>query len=333
MPENVLVTGGAGYIGSSICSALADAGHIPIVVDTLSTGHRGFVGRRRFYEGDAGDSALIARVFRENAPVRFAIHCAASTSVPESVRQPYAYYKNNVAASIELFGALARLGCRNVVFSGSASVYAADSGAQATELSPVAPASPYARSKLMCERVLEDIAAAEGMRALSLRYFNPIGADPKMRSGQAQKEAAQVLSALLEVAAGRQDAFSVTGVDWNTRDGTGIRDYIHVWDIARAHVAAVERMESAMPPGGGFEVVNLGSGRGVTVRELVAAFERALGSPVPTVDAPPRPGDVAGAFCSAEKAERLLEWRAEMRLEDGIRHALEWARERESRDL
>ena len=154
---------------------------------------------------------------------------------------------------------------------------------------------------------------------------DPIGADPKMRSGQTQKTPSQILSILVEVASGRQPVFSVTGTDWPTRDGTGIRDYVHVWDLASAHVAAVERLDDMLPDKGGYEVINLGTGAGVTVREFVKAFESAYGNAVPTIDAPPRPGDVAGAYTSVEKAHSLLGWCPTLSLEDGIRHALEWA--------
>ena len=194
-----------------------------------------------------------------------------------------------------------------------------------TETSPTRPLSPYARTKLIMEMVLEDLAEASGLKALSLRYFNPIGADPKMRSGQRQQVASQIMSVLVEVAAGKRPAFHVTGTEWPTRDGTGVRDYVHVWDLARAHVAAVERIDEIFPDGGGSEIINLGTGSGVTVREFVHAFERVLGRRVPTVDALPRPGDVAGAYANIEKAERLLGWSPELSLDDGIRHALDWA--------
>ena len=193
-----------------------------------------------------------------------------------------------------------------------------------TEDSPTRPQSPYARSKLMTEMMLEDMAASYGLKAISLRYFNPIGADPKLRSGQVQREATQIVNILVEVASGDRPMFQVTGTDWPTRDGTGIRDYIHVWDLAQAHVKAVERIDDVFPDGPGFKVINLGSGSGVTVREIVSAFERVHGSPLPQEDAPPRPGDVAGAYANADRAAELLGWQTTLSLEDGIRDALAW---------
>ena len=177
----------------------------------------------------------------------------------------------------------------------------------------------------MTEMMLEDMAAGYGLKAISLRYFNPIGADPKLRSGQAQREATQIVNVLVAVANGDRPIFQVTGTNWPTRDGTGIRDYVHVWDLARAHVRAVERIDEVFPNGPGFVVINLGTGTGVTVREIVSAFERVHGSSLPQEDAPPRPGDVAGAYANADRAAELLGWRAELSVEDGIRDALAWA--------
>ena len=325
MTQTVLVTGGAGYIGSTICSALEDAGHSPVVLDSLVSGNLSMVGNRPFYRGNVGDSAVIAKVFADYPDLDCTIHCAALAIVPDSVSRPLHYYSNNVSGSIELFRNLVEHGCRGIVFSSSASVYDALFGPEVTEVSPVRPLSPYARTKSMTEMVLEDLAVATDLRTLSLRYFNPIGADPEMRSGQTQEIASQILSVLVEVASGRRPTFQVTGTDWPTRDGTGIRDYVHVWDLAKAHVAAVERLPHIFPRRGGYEVINLGTGTGVTVREFVAAFERVLGREVPTMDAPPRPGDVAGAYANVDKAYRLLDWRPALTLEDGIRHSLEWS--------
>ena len=325
VPRKVLVTGGAGYIGSTICSALEDAGHSPVILDSLVNGREAFAGARPFYRGDIADPDVVSRVFKDHPDIGFAIHCAALAVVPDSVARPYEYYRNNVTGSAELFRMLAEHGCRNVVFSSSASVYDNVPGFMVTEDSPTRPQSPYARSKLMTEMMLEDMAVGYGLKAISLRYFNPIGADPKLRSGQAQREATQIVNVLVSVANGDRPIFQVTGTNWPTRDGTGIRDYVHVWDLALAHVRAVERIDDALPDGPGFVVINLGTGRGVTVREIVSAFERVHGSSLPQEDAPPRPGDVAGAYANADRAAELLGWRAELSVEDGIRDALAWA--------
>ncbi len=325
IPRKVLVTGGAGYIGSTVCSALEDSGHSPVILDSLVNGREAFAGSRPLYLGDIADPKIVSRIFADHPDISFAIHCAALAVVPDSVERPYEYYRNNVAGSAELFRMLAEHGCRNVVFSSSASVYASDSGFMVTEESPTRPQSPYARSKLMTEMMLEDMAFSYGLKAISLRYFNPIGADPKLRSGQAQREATQIVNVLVAVANGDRPIFRVTGTDWPTRDGTGIRDYVHVWDLAQAHVKAVECIEDIFPDEPGFVVINLGSGAGVTVREIVQAFERVRGSPIPKEDAPSRPGDVAGAYANADRAARLLGWRAALSVEDGIRDALAWA--------
>lgn len=325
VPHKVLVTGGAGYIGSTICSALEDAGHSPVILDSLVNGREEFARSRPLYRGDIADPDILSQVFQDHPDIGFAIHCAALAVVPDSVSRPYAYYRNNVTGSAELFRMLSRHGCENIVFSSSAAIYDNVPGFMVTEDSPTRPQSPYARSKLMTEMMLEDMAASYGLKAISLRYFNPIGADPKLRSGQVQREATQILSILVEVANGDRPVFQVTGTDWPTRDGTGIRDYLHVWDLAQAHVRAVERIDDVFPDGPGFKIINLGSGSGVTVREIVSAFERVHGAPIPQEDAPPRPGDVAGAFTNADRAAELLGWRATMSIEDGIRDALAWA--------
>lgn len=325
VPHKVLVTGGAGYIGSTICSALEDAGHSPVILDSMVNGRESFVGSRPLYRGDIADPEVVSRVFQDHPDISFAIHCAALAVVPDSVSRPYEYYRNNVAGSAELFRMLAEYGCDNVVFSSSASVYDNVPGFMVTEESPTRPQSPYARSKLITEMMLEDMAASYGLKAISLRYFNPIGADPRMRSGQVQREATQIVNVLVSVANGDRPIFQVTGTDWPTRDGTGIRDYIHVWDLARAHVKAVERIDDVFPDGPGFEIINLGTGKGVTVREIVSAFERVYGAPIPQEDAPPRPGDVAGAYANADRAAELLGWHTTLSLEEGIRDALTWA--------
>lgn len=329
-----LVTGGAGYIGSTICSALEDAGHTPVILDSLVTGREEFTKGRLFYRADIADEAAVKKVFQEHPDIQAAIHCAALIVVPESVSQPYEYYRHNVAKSLEFFRTLNQAGCKRVVFSSSASLYDVVPGFMVTEDSPLLPSSPYARTKAMMEWILKDFCAAYGMRGIALRYFNPIGADPKMRSGIHVKNPTHVLGKLVDAAQGRLDEFVITGVDWPTRDGTGIRDYIHVWDLARAHIHAVVDFDAAFERAGdppeGYLVINLGTGRGVTVRELVTAFEKVYGSTIRKRDSGPRPGDVAGSFCNADTAWRLLKWKAELSIEAGIRDALKWGEVRES---
>jgi UDP-glucose 4-epimerase len=288
------------------------------------------VAGRTFYEGDVGDSDLVARILNEHPDIDRVVHLAARIVVPESVAEPHLYYHNNVVKSLELFRVLHQLGVSRVVFSSSASVYAPTTGGEVQETSPTGPTSPYARTKLMTEMVLEDLGAAGLMRSVSLRYFNPIGSDPELRSGTHVARPSHVLGQLTATALGQQPTFTLTGTDFHTRDGTGLRDYIHVWDLARAHVRAVERFDevldlSAAPS----TVVNLGTGRGVTVRELIAIVEAVTGRPLAVTEAPPRAGDSPGAYANVDKAARLLGWRAELSVEEGVRSALAWASRRE----
>lgn len=327
----VLVTGGAGYIGSVTATALEAAGHVPVVLDSLLSGPEVFVAGRTFYRGDVADRDLLARVVAEHPDLDCTIHMAARVVVGESVAEPYRYYRDNVAKSLELFDQLTALGKPRVVFSSSASVYAAVEGFEVFEDSPTEPVSPYARTKLMMEEVLTDLAAATDLRALVLRYFNPIGADPGLRHGIYVREPSHVLGQLVMAAQGQRDAFAITGTDWPTRDGTGLRDYVHVWDLALAHVRAVEAFDSALDRvGAPSTIINLGTGDGVTVRELVSAVEQVLGRPVPTRDAPRRDGDAVGGYANVDKARDLLGWTARSSLLDGVTSALQWADRRQA---
>lgn len=327
----VLLTGGAGYIGSTTAKALEERGHTPVILDSLLSGPRAFIGSRVFYEGDISDRRLVRRIITEHPDIDVTVHMAARIVVSESVRQPVEYYRDNVAKSLEFFDELVAAGKPRVVFSSSASLYGTVPGFEVRETDPVEPGSPYARTKWMMERILEDMCAASEMRAIILRYFNPIGADPDLSSGVYVREPSHVLGQLVMAALGQREAFAITGVDLPTRDGTGLRDYIHVWDLARAHVRAVERFDTVITRvGEPSTVINLGTGDGTTVRELLAAFERVFGRPVPVVEAPPREGDTVGAFANVEKAGELLGWEAELSLDDGIASALAWSAKRES---
>jgi len=326
----ILVTGGAGYIGSTTAKALEEAGHVPVVLDSLLSGPRAFVRDRIFYEGDIADRALVARVVDEHPDLDATIHMAARIVVPESVEKPYEYYRDNVAKSLELFDQLTALGKPRVLFSSSASLYATKDEFEVREGDPIDPPSPYARTKRMIEQVLEDLAVATDLRAIILRYFNPIGSDPDLESGIYVKEPSHVLGQLVMAARGQKDSFTITGTDHPTRDGTGIRDYIHVWDLARAHVRAVERFDDVLARAEAPSVIiNVGRGEGVTVRELIAAFERVYGSEVPTTEAPPRPGDSVGAFANVDRSGELLGWHTELSIDDAIASALAWADRRQ----
>ncbi|MEN9530449.1 MAG: UDP-glucose 4-epimerase [Pseudomonadota bacterium] len=329
----VLVTGGAGYIGSTVCSALLDSGHTPVILDSLVTGQEVFTRGRIFYKGDIADSALVGRLLDEHPDIKIVVHCAALIVVPESMEKPYEYYRENVSKSTEFFKILVDRGINGVVFSSSASIYSVVENFKVTEESPLAPQSPYARTKFMMEMVLKDFASAYGLKGIALRYFNPIGADPKLRSGIHVREPSHVVGKLVDCARGKLPKFEVTGVQWPTRDGSGLRDYIHVWDLAKAHVAAVEKFDaifSGKTRSDLYEVINLGTGQGVTVKELLSAFERVFGKTLNKGEAPPRPGDNAGSFASCEKAENALGWRAEKSIDEGIADALRWGDMRRS---
>ena len=329
-----LITGGAGYIGSTVASALEDAGHTPVILDSLVTGRIEFTKGRIFYQGDIADRNVIERIFTDHPDIYAVLHCAALIVVPESVSKPYEYYRENVSKSNEMFHILNELGCKRIVFSSSAAIYDKVDQFMVTEEAPLAPGSPYARTKFIMEMVLKDTCRAYGMKGIALRYFNPIGADPKYRTGIHIKEPSHVLGKLVDTALGKQEYFTITGTNWPTRDGSGIRDYIHVWDLAAAHLQALTNFDRAFERAGNPEdnylVINLGSGKGVTVFELVEAFERAYGQKINKRTAEPRPGDIAGAYANADKAKKLLGWEAKLSIDEGIRSALEWGKIRES---
>jgi UDP-glucose 4-epimerase len=323
----VLITGGAGYIGSTIASACLDAGHDVVIVDDLSQGRQEFVAGRTFYSGDIADSTLMDRVFIEQA-IDVVVHCAAAIVVPESVSKPLYYYENNVGKTLDLLATMERHGVRRLVFSSSASLYSPPEGQlAATEDSPVDPGSPYARTKLVMEMALKDVSYGSELRAVALRYFNPIGADPQLRSGQQRKHPSHVLAKMLE-AWSEGGTFTITGCDWDTPDGTGIRDYLHIWDLAKAHVAAIEKFDAvtATDP---YRVINIGRGEGVSVRQLAEAFQTATGEPLKIAEGPSRPGDVLGAYAVVDTAHRDLGWTAELTVADGIRDAIAWLPKRQ----
>lgn len=322
----VLVTGGAGYIGSTVASACLDDGLEPVLLDDLSTGRFEFTRNRVFYRGDIADGALVDRIFREHPGIAAVVHCAALIVVPDSTAQPLRYYRENLVKTVALIEHVLRNGCDRWVFSSSASIYGSGTRLWVDEQSPLEPTSPYARTKAMVEQVLADCGPAYGLRVVSLRYFNPIGADPLMRTGPHCPHPSHVLGKMIE-AAREGTPFVVTGTDWPTRDGSGIRDYIHVWDLARAHVQALRRFDAALPPGGRrrYEIINIGTGQGTTVRELLATFQDVLGRPLTIREASRRAGDTAGSFTCSDRSWQLLGWHPELTLEDGIRDSLTWA--------
>ena len=326
----VLITGGAGFIGSTIASVFAERGVTPIVLDSLVTGRPEFTAGKIFYQGDIGDGELLDAIFRDHPDIIATVHCAALIVVPDSMRDPQRYYRVNLAKTLDLAGHLVRNGADRMIFASTAGMYRPESDLSVAETSALEPQNPYTRSKMMAELLLRDLCAAHGLRVISLRYLNPIGADPQLRSGLQSSKPTHALGKMIECYE-QGTPFQITGVDWDTRDGTAIRDYIHVWDIARAFHEAATRFDSVVPPLSGhpgYEVINLGTGDGTTVRELVTAFREVVGDAFRAEDAPARPGDVVGAFVRPDKAWDLLRWKPEYTIEDAIRHSLQWAERR-----
>lgn len=324
----VLISGGAGYIGSTIASACLDAAITPVILDSLVTGRREFVAGRVFYQGDIDDGPLIDQIFTQHPDISAVVHCAALIVVPDSVADPVGYYRANVTKSLEFTAHLIRNRCPAMIFSSSASIYQTGSDFTVDEDSPLDPQSPYARTKAVCEGMFADIAATQPIRILSLRYFNPIGADPKMRTGLQIRYPSHALGKMIQAA---EDGlpFQITGTSWPTRDGSGIRDYIHVQDLAAAHVAALERLDAVLPAGTSALTINLGTGQGTTVLELVDAFNNVTGVPLVVSETEARPGDVAGAYTRSDRAHRLLGWTPQYSLAEAITHSLEWAGRRD----
>jgi UDP-glucose 4-epimerase len=324
----VLITGGAGYIGSTVASACLDVGITPVILDSLVTGRREFARGPQFYEGDIADGAVLDKIFGAHPDIAAVVHCAALIVVPESVADPVRYYQANVSKSLDLVQHLLRNGCRRLLFSSTGSFYQPGADGSVDEDSAIAPGSPYSRTKAVCEAMFADIAAGTPLRVVSLRYFNPIGADPQLRTGLQARYPTHALGKLVQAHESGQP-FQVTGTDYPTRDGTGIRDYVHVWDLAAAHVAALAAFDEILGPATSL-AINLGTGTGTTVRELVAAFNGVVDRPVETVDAPRRPGDVIGAFTRSDRARRLLNWQPRYSIADGITDSLRWSGMRDS---
>ncbi|MBN9644723.1 UDP-glucose 4-epimerase GalE [Corynebacterium mendelii] len=325
-PKTILITGGAGFIGSTVGSALIDAGYQVVVLDNLSTGREEFCTDRKLYVGDIADGQLIDRIVADNPGISAVVHCAASIVVPESVAEPIRYYNNNVVGTLKLVESLLRNGITRMLFSSSASIYGVAEDFTVDENSPIDPSSPYARTKAHVEGMLADICDGTDLRLISLRYFNPIGADPKMRTGLALEKPSHALGMILTRDA-EGEPFTVTGDTWPTRDGSGVRDYIHVWDLAAAHVAAIDNFDSVVTGPDGdctHRAINLGTGTGTTVFELVEAYNRVVGHEIAVEVGPPRPGDVAGAYAQTGRAEKELGWRATHSVDDGIRDTLRW---------
>lgn len=317
----VLVTGGAGYIGSHMTWALRDLGREVLVLDNLSTGVPEFLPTEvELVEGDVGDKALLDRLF-QNHDFHSVVHFAGSVIVPESVENPLKYYENNTANSRTLIEAAVRHDVGQFLFSSTAAVYGNSEETFVSEETPVAPACPYATSKLMTEWMLRDVAAAHPFNYVALRYFNVAGADPLKRTGQSTPEATHLIKRATQTALGQWETLQIFGDDYDTKDGTGVRDYIHVSDLVQAHVDAL----TYLGEGGESAVFNCGYGHGYSVLDVVNVVEKVTGHPLPVKHGPRRPGDSAEITANNQRLVETLHWQPKYDdLELIVRSAYAW---------
>lgn len=300
----ILVTGGAGYIGSHVVRHLMEQGYEVVVLDTLETGHREACGQSIFVQGDVGDYGLLRKVMATYS-IEGVIHLAGRSLLGESFQKPALYYESNVCRGLNLLKAMVDYGVPYIIFSSTAAVYGEPRSLPITEEHEEAPQSPYGESKLFFERILRRFGAAYGVQSISLRYFNAAGAHPKGDLGEKHDPETHLIPIILETALGKRERVSVFGDDYPTHDGTCVRDYVHVWDLARAHGQALQ----ALKEGRGSAVYNLGSGRGYSVGEVLEMASRVVGHSIPHSIAPRRQGDPAILLAAGNKIEKELGWR------------------------
>ena len=327
---NVLVTGGAGYVGGHMTLGLLDAGHRPVVIDNLSTGFAWAVPEVvPLIVGDFGDSDLVARVLREHE-IEAIAHFAARIVVPDSVRDPLGYYLNNTAKARNLIETAIAGGVRQFIFSSTAAVYGETSSEPVSEDTPLDPISPYGRSKLMVEWMLQDASRAHDFRYVALRYFNVAGADPQGRLGQSTPQATHLIKRAVQTALGAYPHLDVYGLDYPTRDGTCIRDYIQVTDLIDAHLAALSYLQS----GGSSLVCNCGYGRGSTVKEVIEVVKSVSGVDFRVNEVGRRAGDPASIVARADRVRDVLGWRPQRdNLDEIVKQALDWERRLHNRQI
>ncbi|HEY0705474.1 MAG TPA: UDP-glucose 4-epimerase GalE [Polyangia bacterium] len=323
--QSILIVGGAGYIGSQTAKAAAASGLKPVVLDNLSCGHRWATKWGPLEEGDLADSAFIRAVI-ERHNVKAVVHFAAHAYVGESMAHPRKYFRNNVAGTLNLLDAMLDAGVKTIVFSSSCTVYGErHTGGPISEASSTDPVNPYGESKLMVEKILRWYQTAYDLSWVALRYFNAAGADPGGELGEDHEPETHLIPLTIAAALGRRPTLRIFGTDYPTPDGTAIRDYIHVADLADAHLRAIDHLDR----GGASLTLNLGTGQGSSVKDVVAAVERASGKRVPVVLEPRRAGDPAALVADARKAYEVLGWRpAHSRLDTIVRDALAWAEQK-----
>ena len=330
----ILVTGGAGFIGSHTVVELAAAGYTPVIVDNFQNSERSVLqGLERImgrpvicYEADCADTSELEHILQREGNIAGVIHFAADKAVGESVQHPLKYYRNNIGSTVAVLEAMQAHDVHNFVFSSSCTVYGEPEQLPVTEQSPVQPAaSPYGNTKQVCEEIIRDVVGSGArLKALSLRYFNPIGAHPSAEIGELPLGVpANLVPFITQTAAGIRQQLSVFGHDYPTADGTCIRDYIHVVDLAQAHVRALEVL-AGQPAEHSYDFVNIGTGAGATVLQVITTFEQATGVKVNYRLTDRRPGDVVQIFASVEKSKRLLGWQTELSLEQALLDAWRW---------
>jgi UDP-glucose 4-epimerase len=316
----ILVTGGAGYIGSHVVLQLRARGERVVILDDLSRGFRQAALDTPLVTGQVGDRDTVLGLLREHG-IDTVMHFAAYTIVPESVREPLKYYGNNTCSTRSLLQCCVEAGVRNFVFSSTAAVYGIPPEGVAAESTPTAPINPYGTSKLMSEWMLRDVSAASPLKHVALRYFNVAGSDTQCRIGQATPNATLLIKVACEVAVGKRPHLSIFGTDYPTPDGTGVRDYIHVEDLATAHLNALDYLRG----GGASTVLNVGYGHGYSVREVLQSVERVSGQRLKVIEEPRRAGDPPGLVARAERIRRELGWKPRLDdLDTIVRTALAW---------
>ena len=320
--KGILVTGGAGYIGSHVVRQLGEAGQRVVTLDNLITGFEEAVLYGELIVGNTGDKELVSRLLKEQ-DIDTVMHFAAHTIVPESVSNPLKYYGNNTCNTRNLLECCQQTGVRHFIFSSTAAVYGIPDGDKAWEDTPLAPINPYGTSKLMSEWMLRDLAAASDLRYVALRYFNVAGCDPEGRIGQNTPNATLLTKVACETAVGKRESISIFGTDYPTPDGTGVRDYIHVEDLASAHLRALDYLKA----GGASTTLNAGYGHGYSVRELLDMVEKLNEQPLDIIEAPRRPGDPPALIAGAERIRTELDWEPRYdSLEEIVKSSLDWER-------